>query len=120
MLLHRLLFALFCQSLYSDTDSDTRDTECPYTNRNRYSEQTNRWSQYLASITEAEADYVPCTVEDECSSCHDDVISSDLSVFSSGITKEMVTAAANIPRVTKYQIIGRARYSFFLLILKIK
>ena len=113
MLLHRLLFALLCHSSNSHSDSDDRDIACPYTSRNRYSEQNNRWSDYLASIAEAEAAYIPCSVEDECSSCHDDVISSDLSIFSSGITREMVTAASKIPRVTKYQIIGRARYSVF-------
>ena len=110
MLLLGLIFALFCDLTNSHIGSDTRDIECPYTNRNKYSEETNRWSQYLASIREAEADYVACSVEDDCSSCHDDVITSDLSVFSSGITKDMMTDAANIARVTKYQIIGGQLY----------
>ena len=111
MLLQRLIFALFSYVILSE-DSDIEDTsdECPYTSRNKYSEQSNKWASYLASISEAEAEYVACSEQTDCSTCHDGQISSDLAVFSSGITKDQMAAAADIPRVTKYQIIGGKLY----------
>ena len=112
MLSQTFLFALFCYSTlsHSDSDNDSSDPQCPYASRNKYSEEANRWSNYLASISRAEAEYVACIEEAECSSCHDDQISADLSVFSSGITKDLMSAAEAVPRVTKYQIVGGEVY----------
>ena len=95
-----------------DSDIERSKSECPYSSRNKYSEQANRWSSYLSSIARAEAEYVACSEEEECSSCHDDQISADLSVFSSGITKDLMAAAEAVPRVTKYQIIGGEVYRY--------
>lgn len=114
MLSQTFLYALLCCSTLSqsheDSDIERSESECPYSSRNKYSEQSNRWSSYLASIARAEAEYVACREEEECSSCHDDQISADLSVFSSGITKDLMAAAEAVPRVTKYQIIDGVLY----------
>ena len=108
MFLPRLAFTLLFPALRSEPDRDI--IECPYSDRNKYSEPSNRWPQYLNSIEKAEADYVGCEKDSSCSSCHDEVIRTDLAPFKSGITKDMVEAAAKVPRVTKYQIIRGKLY----------
>ena len=110
MLLPRLMFTLLFPLLRSEQDLEDRDLKCPYSDRNKYSEASNRWSQYFNSIETAEADYVGCEKDPSCSSCHDDVIKTDLAPFKTGITKDMMEAAARVPRVTKYQIIRGELY----------
>ena len=90
--------------LVSPHNSDS-PTTCPYQNNNKYSEVSNRWEEYLSAIRAAEASYTPCSPDPSCSSCHDDVIKSDLSPFQSGITRDMMRRAESVTRVTKYQII---------------
>ena len=73
------------------------------------SKENNRWEEYLENISKAASDYVTCKVE-SCSTCHDQVFKADLAIFSEGITKEMVTKAAQVSRTSKYQIIGGKLY----------
>jgi len=80
------------------------DSECDIEPYNKYSKENNRWEEYLDSISKATLDYEPCPVE-SCSSCHDTVYKADLSIFSEGITKELVMQAAQITRTTKYQVV---------------
>ena len=102
-----LAFTLFFPVLRT---VQNRDIECPYSDRNKYSEASNRWSHYFNSLEKAESAYVGCEQDSSCSSCHDDVIRSDLVPFKSGITQDMMEAAAKVPRVTKYQIIKGKLY----------
>ena len=89
----------------------TSDAEsCPYQNTNKYSKQANLWEEYFNLIKQAETEYKPCEIDDICSSCHDDVIKADLAPFSKGVTKDMISKAASISKVSKYQIIDGKVY----------
>ena len=112
--LHLLLQFILIKTYFA-LDNNYRDNNsediCPFSDsKNKYSEASNRWSQYFNSIEKAEADYVGCEKDPGCSSCHDNVIKTDLAPFRTGITKDMMEAAARVPRVTKYQIIRGELY----------
>lgn len=85
------------------------DNECDLETANKYSKENNRWEEYLENISKAASDFVTCKLE-SCSTCHDQVFKADLAIFSEGITKEMVTKAAQVSRTIKYQIIGGKLY----------
>jgi len=85
------------------------DNDCDLESANKYSKENNRWEEYLENISKAASDYITCKLE-SCSACHDQVFKADLAIFSEGITKEMVTKAAQISRTTKYQIVGGKLY----------
>jgi len=83
--------------------------DCDFETANKYSKENNRWSEYLEHINKAGSDYVSCKSE-PCSGCHDQVIKTDLAIFSEGISQEMVAKAGKISRTTKYQIIDGKLY----------
>lgn len=77
-----------------------------------------KWQPYLEAISQAEQKYISCSGPDDgiasadCTACHDDVIKQDLAPFltAGGISPEMMKAAAETNRITKYQIIDQKLY----------
>ena len=81
---------------------------CPYVDNS--DNNVNAWQEILDKISHAEAEYVPCAVDDKCSDCFDKVIENDLKPFQDGINQDMIKKAESISRVTKYQIISGQLY----------
>ncbi|XP_063592204.1 O-glucosyltransferase rumi homolog [Penaeus indicus] len=75
--------------------------------RNKYSQESNtKWAHHRAQIENAVATYKGCDPE-KCS-CHYPLIKKDLTVFRSGIGKDILQAARD--RGTFYQIINHKLY----------
>jgi len=85
------------------SDSDNCDNAH---SKNKYTVKSDRWEQYNLKVEEASANYVPCGENH----CHDSVIDKDLAVFGGKISREQVDKAAEISRVTKYQVIDHKLY----------
>eukprot|EP00088_Acartia_fossae_P005994 TRINITY_DN12730_c0_g1_i3.p1 TRINITY_DN12730_c0_g1~~TRINITY_DN12730_c0_g1_i3.p1 ORF type:complete len:411 (+),score=73.39 TRINITY_DN12730_c0_g1_i3:47-1279(+) len=113
-----VLFVLKCtlsvQQQCGSSNSDSEKTDCNQQNEHEKQKyKAPKWQKYLDLISQAEQDYAPCTRDSsDCSTCHDDVIHQDLAPFLAvgGITRDMMAVAANVSRVTKYQIIGNKLY----------
>ena len=111
-----VLFVLQCTLSVQQqcTSSDNEKTDCNQQNQHEKQKYKDpKWQKYLDLIAQAEQDYAPCTRDDsDCTTCHDDVIHQDLAPFLGvgGISQEMMAVAANVSRVTKYQIIGNKLY----------
>jgi len=103
-----LLFICECSVIFG-YDSNESEIDCDFKTANKYSKENNRWEEYLQHINKAARNYVSCKAE-SCSSCHDNVYTKDLTVFSEGISKDMVRKAGLISRTTKYQIVGGKLY----------
>jgi len=104
-----LLFLLFNLNINSfvfcDDQSVSVYEQCKL-HGGKYSKENNRWDEYMINIREAAASHAPCSVTDECSTCHSSVIDSDLRPFVQGISKKLVEEASHEgARLTKYQVI---------------
>lgn len=90
-------------------DSDNNHDDATIHQKQKY--LNPKWQPYLDLINEAERDYVECERDSgDCTTCHNSVIHGDLAPFSQGISEVRMQAAANISRVTKYQVIDHKLY----------
>jgi protein glucosyltransferase len=118
----RLSLQQQCGSL---SDNNSKNSECntdPEETEQQHEKQkylNPKWQTFLDTISRAEHEYISCSRDDDvintssdCTTCHDDVIKQDLAQFvaAGGISKEMMEAAANVNRITKYQIIDHKLY----------
>jgi len=86
--------------------------QCSY-GGDKYSLEANRWAEWEAEITAAEAAYRPCQGggPGECSDCHHSQIQADLENWADrGVSRAMVEAAAGRGRATRYQVLGGKLY----------
>ena len=86
--------------------------QCSY-GGDKYSLEANRWAEWEAEITAAEAAYRPCQGggPGECSDCHHSQIQADLENWADrGVSRPMVEAAAGRGRATRYQVLGGKLY----------
>jgi len=91
--------------------NEHNEFDCEHRERSRYSKNHNQWPNYLELIKTARDEYVECARSaNGCTNCHDGVITQDLAAFEAGITAQMMASAANITRITKYQIIDHKLY----------
>jgi len=108
-----LNFSLALSLLLTPFLSVSSDSSCDLSG-SRYSSHNNQWSHYLDQVETATKQYVPCVPKDsseQCSECHNTVISRDLSPWETeGISQSLVTQAGDLGRATKYQVIQHRLY----------
>lgn len=84
--------------------SGDEHNSCSSSEQNRYIEKNNRWTKFQQTISESMKNFVEC--KKPACDCYEFVIDRDLESFGDKITKDQITSASLISRVTKYQVIN--------------
>jgi protein glucosyltransferase len=106
--MHLAIFLIFLiiKSAKLQTCGKNDPEECGISSESTSFHWSAEWSQYDQLIEDAAKRHIECGhYQNGCSKCYDENIKKDLLPFQSGISREGLEKAANISRITKYQII---------------